>query len=279
MITRLMRTAGPTALAALMLARPALAADGIQVVQKTTTDGAVRTSKIQLDRTHIRTETVDPSGAAQVVLFDGTKQVLDMINVERKTYVEYTKEDLDRVANQMKDAMGMMQAQMANMSPAQRAQMEAMMGGRGMPGMTAPVKTEYRRSGSDRVGRWTCDKYDGYQNGQKTTELCTVPPTALGLAMSDMDVTRQLMEFYAKMMPQAADQFSAVGRTEEQGFSGYPIRRVMTVMGKQVVMETTEAGHVNLPAGTFDLPTGLTKQDMPGMGMGARGTGRRGRAQ
>ena len=277
---RFLRTTVPSILAGLMLAAPALAADGVQIVQKITQDSGVRTSRVQLDRTHVRTEMVDPSGAVQVVLFDATRQVLDVINVDRKTYVEYTKDELERMAAQMKDATAMMQAQMAAMPPAQRAQMEGMMAGRGIPGMAAPVKTEYRRNGSDRVGRWTCDKYDGYQNGQKTSELCTVAPAALGLAMSDMEITRQLMEFYAKMAPQSAEQFSAVGRVEEQGFAGYPVRRVMTVMGKQAVMETTEAGHVNLPAGTFDLPPGLTKQDMPGMGTrGVRGPGQRGRAQ
>ena len=52
------------------------------------------------------------------------------------------------------------------------------MRGRGM-GMAAPAKRS--RTGTDKVGKWTCDKYEGTANGQKVADLCTVDPTVLGL--------------------------------------------------------------------------------------------------
>jgi hypothetical protein len=269
----MMRKAAPMGALLCALASRAEAADAIQMVQRTTTGAEVRTTQVQLDKTHLRTEITDASGAQQIVLFDGAKQTMYMINMEKKTYMEMTQADLERMAAQMQGAMATMQSQMANMPPAQRAQMEQMMRGRGMAGMNTPVKTEYKRSGTDRVGRWTCDKYDGYESGQKVSELCTVPATALGFNLTDLDVTRQMAEFYSKLAPQNASQFSGVGRMENDGFTGFPVRRVLNILGKQTVIEVTEAGHVNLPASQFELPAGLTKQESPMM-MGGRGRGR-----
>ncbi len=72
------------------------------------------------------------------------------------------------------------------------------MAGRGMAGAApAPVKTEYRKTGTDRVAKWTCDKYDVYGDGQKASEVCTVSVAALGLSAADVDVMRQLGQFQA----------------------------------------------------------------------------------
>src|SRR5262245_27173356 len=130
-----MKTATSTVvLAAAMcaLVAPLGAADGILVVQKTTRGGSTQTNQIQIEKTRIRAETMNPAGRKQVVVFDGNAQVLRLIDDEAKTYNEMTKADVDRLGEQMAGAMAMMQQQMANMPPEQRAQMEAMMRGRGL---------------------------------------------------------------------------------------------------------------------------------------------------
>lgn len=248
------------AVAALAAAPRVEAAQGIQLTQKISNGTSTQTLQIQLDNSHMRTELVNPaSGTKQIVIFDGAKQVLYIVNSERKIYTEMTRADVDRMAAQLQSMRGMM----ANLPPAQRAQMEARMGGAG-----APVKPEYKRAGTDHVGRWTCDKYEGYVNGTKTTELCTVPPTALGFAMADLDVTRQMADFYSKMAPQGADQVSSIGRLEDQGFSGFPVKRVITAGQSQITMEIVDASRTNLPDDVFTLPAGFTKQTMPTMGGG-----------
>jgi len=37
----------------------------------------------------------------------------------------------------------------------------------------AARKTQYRKTGTDKVGNWTCDKYEGYEGTVKTSEVCT----------------------------------------------------------------------------------------------------------
>jgi Domain of unknown function (DUF4412) len=195
--------------------------------------------------------------------------VLWLIDEDKKTYNEMTKADVDRLGGQVQDAMAMVQAQLANMPPAQRAQIEAMMKGRGMT-LAAPVqKTEYRRAGTDTVGKWACDKYEGFQNNQKTSEVCAVDPAAIGFSPADFEVSRQLGEFFRKLMPQNADQLFTFGKAEEQGFNGIPVRRKTTVAGRETTVELTDFSRQTFPDSTFAVPSGFQKQDfLGGIGRG-----------
>ena len=73
------------------------AADGVLIVSKTTTGASSRTSQIQIERTRMRAEVSDPTGAKQTIVFDGAKQVLYMIDAEKKTYTEMTQADAARM--------------------------------------------------------------------------------------------------------------------------------------------------------------------------------------
>ena len=109
-----------------------------------------------------------------MAIFDGGKQVLYIVDPARKTYMEMTKADVDQLSAQLQGAMAQMKAQLEKLPPAQRAQMEAMMKG-----------VQRTRTGSDTVGRWTCDKYDLTQGGRKIGEVCTVNATTLGFGTTD----------------------------------------------------------------------------------------------
>ena len=242
----------PLVVALCLLARPLLAADGILIVENSTTGGATKTTQSQIEKTRMRTETAGPNGVTNVFIFDG--QVMRMIDVAKKSYTEMTKEDLDRMGGQM----AQMLEQMKNMPPAARAQMEAVM--KNMPGMSTVAKTEYRKVGADKVGKWTCDKYEGYQNNSKTSEVCTVDPKALGFTAADFQVSQQLGEFFLKMMPQSADQMFSLGKNDPQGFSGVPVRRIYSVLGRQTVSEVTEVSRQTFPDSLFAVPAGFQKK-------------------
>ena len=53
-----------------LVASPLFAADGVLVVEKTTTGANVRTSQIQIEKTRMRAEVEGPNGQ-QVMIFDG----------------------------------------------------------------------------------------------------------------------------------------------------------------------------------------------------------------
>ena len=240
-------------------------ANGVTITARAVSGGTSQTHHIQLDADHLRADT----GDNKAVIFDGARQVLEIVNTDQKTYRELTKADVDRLGDQMSGAMAQMQTQMANLPPEQRARIEAMMKGRGVnpPGATAP-KPEYRKVGTDKVGRWTCDKYDVYENGAKAGDVCTVSPSALGLSDSDLAVTRQMQTFFAallKFMPATqANQMLTIRSFTTEGLSGIPVRRTRA-NGDST--ELTDVTRGNVPESAFQVPEGFQKQPF----MGARG--------
>jgi hypothetical protein len=263
----------PLVAALCLAAWPLQAADGILIVEKTTTNGMTRTNQIQIEKSRLRAEN-DTARGKQIIVFDGAAQVLRTINPDAKTYNEMTKADVDRLGGQMQDATAQMQEQMKNMPPAARAQMEAMMRGRGMP--AEPAKTVYRKTGTDKVGKWTCDKYEGFQGDQKTSEVCTVDPKVIGFAATDFEVTKQMGEFFQKLAPQQAGQMFAIGQAEAQGFSGIPVRRTYTIGNAQTTTELTDVTRQTFTDASYAVPAGFQKTEGP-FGAGPAGRGARGR--
>lgn len=261
-------TGGVAAAAACVLTSTLFAANGIQITTKTTGGGSTETTTIQVDADHIRATSTGMKGGSQVFIFDGVKRVMDILDLDKKTYTEITKDDLDRMAAQMSGMMAQMNQAMANMPPAQRAQMEAMMKGR-MSQMAQTTKIEYRKTGSDKVGAWTCDKYEGYRGTQKAQELCTVDPSALGFSPSDFNVTQEMHDFIGKVVPQRESIF-AVGTMNPEGVTGVSVRSIDYGADGTATSETELTGvtRQSLPDSTFTVPSGFQKQPFAPMGRG-----------
>lgn len=252
------------------LGAAAASAQGVLISTKVTTGSAAPTTQeMQIDRNRMRVEMADPSSGKTLMIFDGAKQVLQIVSVDKKTYMEMTKATVEQMAAQVQGMMAQMEAAMANMPPAQRAQMEAMMRGRGGAGMAAamaPAKPEYRKTGTDRVGKWACDKYEGTANGQKVSDICTVEPSALGLVAADMTVLTQMADFAKSLTSMIPGGASGMVGITGQGFPGLPIRTIMTVGANTTTSEITDVSRQTFPDSLFQVPAGFTKQEMPMMG-------------
>ena len=261
------------ALVALCLcgARVGEAADGIQITQRVNTgDANPTTTQMQVEATRMRTQITDQNGLSQVIIFDGPTQVMYVVDAAKKTYMEMTKADVERLQSQMQGMMAQMQAALEKMPPAQRAQLEAMMKGRmGGVAATAP-KIESKRAGTDKVGRWTCEKFEVFMNGDKLNDVCAVDPSVLGFTAKDFEVSRQLASFFQALVPQLAAQVSVVGQVESQGFAGFPVRSTMVVGGRTITSEVVEASRQTFADSLFTVPAGFTKQAFPGIGTPAR---------
>ena len=266
-----------TFLAASLAGHSAFAAQGLVIVQKTTVNGAAETHQIQITQQRMRTDLQGPSGPTTVI-FDGAKQVLIMINPARKSYSELTKAEADQMGAQLSGAMAQMQEALKSLPPEQRAQMEAMMKGRGLPaGLGAAARPQYKKGGTQKVGKWTCDVYEMSLNNQRTGELCTVSPQALGFTPADFEVSRRLAEFMRSILPQGADAMFQVGGADT-GFSGVPVRSVSTVFGRETITEMTDVTRQEVADALFTVPAGFTKEAFGGLG-GFGGPGRGGRGQ
>jgi hypothetical protein len=237
------------------------AAEGVLISERTVTGTTARTTQVQLEQARMRAEMSGAGGETQIIVFDGPQQVLRVINVDRKSYMEMTKADSDRMGG----AMSEMQKKMADMPPAQRAKMEAMMARMGGPGGAA-AKTEYRRAGSDKVGKWTCEKYEGFKNNQKVSEVCTVEPRILGLTPADFEISKQVGAFFQKLAPQGMDQMFGIGTLETQGFNGVPVRRISYAADGKVTStsEMTDIKRQTFAAASYEVPAGFQKQTIGG---------------
>lgn len=241
-------------------------ADGILITQRATSEGGPFTIRIQIKAIRMRTEVASPNDVTQIVIFDGGKQVLYIVDPARKTYIEMTKADVDRMNTVAQGAMAQLQGQLETLPASQRAQMEAMMKGRG----GAAAAPHYTHTGSDNVGRWTCDKYDLMQDGQKIGDVCTVNPATLGFGATDLDVMRQMSELFSTMAAQMASQLPAVSPIDLPGTSGFPVKTVLTVQGHTVTTEVIEVDRQTFSDSLFAVPAGFTKQDVMSA-MGGRG--------
>jgi hypothetical protein len=238
---------------------PLRAAEGFLMVTKTVTPAATRTSQVQLERDRLRAEMTGTTGGTQVVVFDGPQQVLRIINVDRKSYTEMTKADADRMGAQASAVRAAMKEKIANLPPEQREKSEAMMAL--LSGAAPAAKPEFRRAGTDKVGKWTCDKYEGFKGDVKVTEVCAVDPKALGLTAADFEISKQVSSFFSMLVPQGGDQVVGIGTVETQGFAGIPVRRITFNAGKAVsTSEVTDVRRENFAASSYEVPAGFQKQ-------------------
>jgi hypothetical protein len=247
--------------AVLCMATVPLQAQGVMLVQKETRGGISATNQIQIDKSHMRSES---SADQTAVTFDGPSQTMRMLNIGNKTYQEISRADLEQIKQQLDGVM----AQLQGLPPAQRQMMEQVMQGRGMPGIAAAAapKPEYRPAGSDKVGNWVCTKYEGFVNLQKTVEVCAVDPKTFNLSPADFDISRQLADFMRVIVPGGADRMIMNGSVQDQGYAGIAVRRTTFRNGAiEVVSEITDLRRETFPAATFEVPSGFKKEANPGL--------------
>jgi hypothetical protein len=241
----------------LLCAIPALA-DGVVIKQeqrKTGAEEAEHKSTIYLGATKIRIETTG-SSANSVMIFDGERKVLWIVDTRKKTYYEMTEEDVAKISATMKK----MQEQMAGLPAAQRAMMEKMMKGKMSQART--VETRKVRSGVQE-GEYTCTVYEVSVNGERTSEVWTAPAGQVQLQPEDFSVFQamgKMMEPLSQSMPGGAASPLTTGGEQMDGF---PVRTV-TYSGDKPVSENKVVGveRRDLEDALFTVPDGYKKKKM-----------------
>ncbi len=223
------------------------------------------TSTAYLGKNGMRVET-QTEGESMTMIFRSDKEVFWVINTEEKSYTEMTRKDIKQIKSQMDQATRMMQEQIKNMPPEQRAMIEEMMKGQAMPAPAEPEKTVFKKVASGvKVGKWKCDTYKGYRGGRLTEEVWTTSSKNLGIGQKDFRVMQSMAEFMSELSPEAASLFS-VGSDEwkkKQGYPGIPVRIISYSKGKKAFqMEIQDVKKRRINPSRFNLPKGLTKQNL-----------------
>jgi hypothetical protein len=226
------------------------------------------TNKTYVDSDRLRMDT-QSMGANTIIIFRQDKGLFWVINQKDNTYMEITKQDLQAMKAKMDETKTMMDEKMKNLPPEQKQMMEKMMKGR-MP-MVPPagaVKTNYKKVGSgEKVNQWVCAKYEGYQEEKKVREIWTTDWKSLGLTPETFKLMKDISEFFGELAKDMAANFDKIGSEEwekEQGYSGIPVKTLTYTDGElRTTTEVTEVRQENLSALLFDLPSRLTKKEMP----------------
>ncbi|MBI2377569.1 MAG: DUF4412 domain-containing protein [Deltaproteobacteria bacterium] len=219
-------------------------------------------AKLFLDGQKCRVEAKDHQ-----VIFRGDKGVMWVVEPNKPTFMEITKEDMKKAGEAMGGAMAQMQAQMAAMPPEQRKMMEQMMAGRGMPPPGAQEsKREYKANGKkDKVNGFATQGYDALRDGKPDAELWVADWKAVELRQDDFKCFEMIADMM-KGMPgadRASTPFSE--KLGEGGLPGIPVRTVRTTAQGPTTEELKKIAREDIPGSTFDEPTGKKKETMADM--------------
>jgi hypothetical protein len=194
------------------------------------------------------------------MVFDANAQVLHIINDDDRSYF-----DIDKSAGGQGDPMAMMQQQMANMPPAQRAMAENMM--KSMSGSMPPPLTYVWSTEKRTVAGYECTRVDGMRGSEKVTEYCG--STSPDLKMTDAErATMLAMQSYLR-------NFSIMVRSSDDGMrafqwdtttDGYPVVSRCYRHGTLTLdLTLKEVTRKPIPPEAFLLPAGYRRMDLSGM--------------
>jgi len=222
----------------------------------------------------LRIEGENPASGKYVMIFDQARQVTWMADLGKGTYMEFTAAQVQGMANQtqgmmgqMQEAMKQMESQMANMPPEQRAMMEQMMKQQmgGMGNNAAPETTVREKAKGEKIGQFTCTRYEVLRGGQLSQEVCAAPASQLQLDPAAFATFQALAEFYEPLTSQIPKGSWAAPSGMKQ-IQGFPVQTVI-YSGQKPESEwrLVKIENKSLDAGLFVLPANLKKTEMPAM--------------
>lgn len=236
------------------------------------------TLRMYLTADRVRVDNIEED-ATQAMIFDSTTEVLWMIDYTSRAYVEMDRDDMDRLARQMKALTSQMvelqkriEAQLQGLPDDQRRIVEQALRAQLPPGTPAAApKIVYELSATDEpVGSWSADRYSGTGNGAKIWDIWTIGWDEAGLSPDDFAIFEQLGDILESMAAQDADanDFIQFGDTGEEGdYSGIPVRRVSYEENGDPDMqfEITQISQDPIDPTLFTLPDGFSHETTPGL--------------
>ena len=220
------------------------AGEGITLISSDVSDGETTQNEMNVEPDKVAMNTI-VHGQRMTFVYLSNVGIMRMIDHNRQTYREMTKQDMEAMSGQVNDAMAQMRKQMEerlkDMDPKQREMVEQMMKGRmgaAAPAQAKSEKTVFRRAeGSKTVGEWQCDNYTGTRGGEKVSDVCATDWGAFGARPEDCAVFREMSEMFSSISPDGADRMPAFGGADwkrEGGFPGAAVEQTQYRNGRPV---------------------------------------------
>ncbi|MCU0609751.1 MAG: DUF4412 domain-containing protein [Chitinispirillaceae bacterium] len=219
----------------------------------------VSTSTLTLGDRGVRMES-GSQAPGSVFIYRKDKDLCWVLNSAENSYVEITRAELTAMTAQIKSAMAQMKGQMAQLPPEQRAMMESMM--KSMGGQV-PQMTYQKIASGEKVGDWSCDKYDGLDAGNKVIEVWVTDWKRLGLTQADLDGLTALAQFFEEFSKDLGSFFKP--GTKAEGYDGMPVKTVMLSSGQPVAQtQLSEIVKTDPATALFEVPAGFVKKSLAG---------------
>lgn len=243
------------------------------------------TETLYIDKDRLCMETQSADNHTATVYRPGPLMLI--MDMEKGTYMEMNKEDFAQMkamarqtnqqmeeyqkqaAPQMEEAQKMLEEQKKKMTPEQQKLMEKYMpkAVTDAPGSAEPEKTIYKKVSSGvKVGKWVCDKYEGYDGDEKVEEVWSADLKTLGVTPEDVKVFEEfakLFEEFSKGKNEAAFRIGSKEFEAKQGYPGVAVKTVTFYDGE--VESTREVVQVERKSGfddaLFQPRPGLKKTD------------------
>lgn len=205
---------------------------------------------------------MDVNAGSAVVVDPGTRKVVVLDTASRR-YTELDPATVAALGGQLAAVREQMQAAMEGMTPEQRAQMEAMMGGAAgdLLNDQAPAPATFERTGtSQRHGDFSCEVARLRAPDGSGGELCIAPARDVGLG----DAERATLEAAFNFARELAEPLRAQGLDswfELQPPAGYVLVRSAMEGEPAQMLDEVDPGAVD-PA-HFAVPEGYTRQALP----------------
>lgn len=225
-------------------------------------------------------EGAEPKDVVQIYRPD--EQAVWMLDASERTWREVDQELLEQLDDSMAQVReslkqtGRMEEMKAKLPPGQRKKLEQALEGGGGGEADEPEIQWKRTEEDDRVGEWSCSRYEGIRKGEKRLEVCLASPEELGLEEPERATLSSMQSFARKLF----EQLKAIGRagaTQElterirmgRPFGpGLPDQEGLSVEGIVYADGETVEEHVTvkeverreLDASLFEVPDGYEKK-------------------
>jgi hypothetical protein len=198
-----------------------------------------------------RLHMVKQSSENSVTIFRLDKEMMYLIDIEKKEYSEMTFAEMEAYAKKankkLEGKMAEMNEQLKNMPPEQRKAMEQMMGSVGMGGQNATIdviKTAEKKT----ISGYACIKYAMKEGGKEIGSMWTTTGVPDFSSMQ-----KDMKEFGLRMaaqMPKAGEMIAAMKKVE-----GFPVQT--TIAGITTIVTKIEKKAV--AASEFEVPVDYKK--------------------
>lgn len=203
------------------------------------------------------------------ILFDASNKTITHVMDDKKKYMIIDEATINNLMAMQSTAMATAKAQMANLPPAQRAQIEAMMN-KMSPQEQPKEEIKIKATGTTKeVAGHKCKSYDILLGNKKISENCVVSRKEFDIPADDYKTLDAMFKFskdIATKMPQNSDFSASTTAAWEQG-DNVPIEAQIWQNGQPAAnkMVFNSVKSESISASQFSVPSDYVQQSMPKM--------------